>query len=144
MSHFRIQFNQFVKNTQKKTWENTPKLRKFACNTLHAHCYNLREFGLLWFLIAGWVSAVVLVRVALLAKIKLSRHIQMLVFYVIRAKSDPSFLTEWKLFLIIYMFFTWILICRLCRDYKKVSTKNSFGYQFATILIAQRLCNTTL
>ena len=46
--------------------------------------------------IAGWA---VLVRVALLAKIKLSRHVQMLVFYVIWAKSDPSFLTEWTLFL---------------------------------------------
>ena len=72
-----------------------------ACKTLHAHCYNLCVFGLLELnsYIAGWASAVVLVRVALLAKIKLSRHVQMLVFYVIWAKSDPSFLTEWTLFL---------------------------------------------
>ena len=48
---------------------------------------------------AGWASAVVLVWVALLAKIKLSKHIQMLAFYVIWAKSDPSSLTKWTLFL---------------------------------------------
>ena len=61
----------------------------------------------------------------------------MLVFNVIWAKSDPSFLTEWTLFLNIYMFFAWIFICRLHRDYKKVSTKISFSHQFATILMDQ-------
>ena len=35
------------------------------------------------------------------------------------------------------MFFTWIFICRLHRDYKKVSTKISFSHQFATILMDQ-------
>ena len=61
----------------------------------------------------------------------------MLVFNVIWAKSDPSFLTEWTLFLNIYMLFAWIFICRLHRDYKKVSTKISFSHQFATILMDQ-------
>ena len=68
----------------------------------------------------------------------------MLVFYVIGAKSDQSFLTEWTLFLIIHMFFAWIFICRLHRGYKKVSTKISFSYQFATILMDQLLCNVML
>ena len=44
-------------------------------------------------------------------------------YYFIWAKSDPSFLTEWTLFLNIYMFFAWIFICRLHRGYKNVSTK---------------------
>ena len=65
----------------------------------------------------------------------------MLVFNVIWAKSDSSFLTEWTLFLNIYMFFAWIFICRLHKDYKKVSTKISFSHQFATILMDQ---NNTL
>ena len=68
----------------------------------------------------------------------------MLVFYVIGAKSDQSFLTEWTLFLIIHEFFAWIFICRLHRGYKKVSTKISFSYQFTTILMDQLLCNVML
>ena len=42
------------------------------------------------------------------------------------------------------MFFAWIFICRLHRGYKKVSTKISFSYQFATILMDQLLSNVTL
>ena len=68
----------------------------------------------------------------------------MLLFYVTWAKSDPSFLTGWTLFLNIYMFFAGIFICRLHRGYKKVSTKISFSHQFATILMDQLLCNVTL
>ena len=68
----------------------------------------------------------------------------MLVFYVIWAKSDPNVLTEWTLFLNIYMFFVWIFINRLHRGYKKVSTKINFSYQFVTILMDQLLCNVTL
>ena len=67
----------------------------------------------------------------------------MLVFYVIWAKSDPNVLTEWTLFLNIYMFFMWIFINRLHRGYKKVSTKINFSYQFVTILMDQLLCNVT-
>ena len=67
----------------------------------------------------------------------------MLVFYVIWAKSDPNVLTEWTLFLNIYMFFVWIFINRLHRGYKKVSTKINFSYQFVTILMDQLLCNVT-
>ena len=44
----------------------------------------------------------------------------------------------------IYMIFAWIFIRRLHRGYKKVSTKISFSYQFATILMDQLLCNVTL
>ena len=65
----------------------------------------------------------------------------MLVFYVIWANSDPSFLTQWTLFLNIYMFLAWIFICRLRRGYKKVSTKISFSHQFANILMVQLLSN---
>ena len=68
----------------------------------------------------------------------------MLVFYVIWAKSDQNVLTEWTLFLNIYMFFVWIFINRLHRGYKKVSTKINFSYQFVTILMDQLLCNVTL
>ena len=68
----------------------------------------------------------------------------MLVFYVIWAKSDPNVLTEWTLFLNIYMFFMWIFINRLHSGYKKVSTKINFSYQFVTILMDQLLCNVTL
>ena len=67
----------------------------------------------------------------------------MLVFYDIWAKSDPNVLTEWTLFLNIYMFFMWIFINRLHRGYKKVSTKINFSYQFVTILMDQLLCNVT-
>ena len=54
------------KSTRKNTRENTRKFGKFACKTLHAGCYNLRVFGLVEFFIAGWASALVLVRVALI------------------------------------------------------------------------------
>ena len=43
------------KYTRKDTGENTRKLGKFACKTLHADCYNLRVFGLCEFLYR-WLS----------------------------------------------------------------------------------------
>ena len=124
------------KSTRKNTLENTRKLGKFACKTLHTSCYNLRVFGLLEFL-HRWLSEC---SCTCAGGFKLSRHVQMLAFNVIWAKSDPSFLTEWTLFLNIYKFFAWIFICRLQRDYKKVSTKISFSHQFTTILMDQLLC----
>ena len=85
-----------VKNTRKNTRENTRKLEKFACKSLLAG-YNLRLFGLLEFL-HRWLSECSCACAGggfnLLAEIKLSRHVQLLVSYVIWAKSDPSFLTE--------------------------------------------------
>ena len=87
------------KNTCKNTLENTCKFPN-----LHVKRYMHIVIICVYLVYlssnsAGWASAVVLVWVAFLAKIKLSRHIQMLAFYVIWAKSDPSFLTEWTLFL---------------------------------------------
>ena len=124
------------KSTRKNTLEKTRKLGKFACKTLHTSCYNLRVFGLLEFL-HRWLSEC---SCTCARGFKLSRHVQMLAFNVIWAKSDPSFLTEWTLFLNIYKFFAWIFICRLQGDYKKVSTKISFSHQFAIILMDQLLC----
>ena len=69
------------KNTRKNTPENTRKLEKFACKTLHAGCHNLRAFGLLEFL-HRWLNECGCTCAGgfnLLGKIKLSRHVQMLV-----------------------------------------------------------------
>ena len=48
-------WNTRVKNTRKNTRENTRKLGKRVCKSLHAGCYNLREFGLIEFL-HRWLS----------------------------------------------------------------------------------------
>ena len=89
----------WCKRPRKNTRENTRKLGKFACKTLYAHCNNLRVFGLLEFLHRSLRECSCTCAVSFVSKNQtFEAVVQMLVFYVICAKRNPSFLTERILF----------------------------------------------
>ena len=121
------------------TRENTRKLGKFACKTLHADCYNLRVFGL-FELLHRWLSECsctcaggLNMLASGLAFIKLSRHVQMLEFYVIGAKVDPSFLTKWTLFLI----FTWYSLESSLVDFTEVIKRFQLKLKSVSVINSQ-------
>ena len=96
------------KNTcETLVWKNYMQnyMRKYtqifliACKTLHAHCYNLCVFGLLEFLHCWLSERSCTCAGGFVSKNQTFKARSNVSISVIWAKSDPSFLTEWTLFL---------------------------------------------
>ena len=91
-------WNTRVKKHMQNYMRKYTQIFLIACKTLQAHCYNLCVFGLLEFLHCWLSERSCTCAGGFVSKNQTFKARQMLVFYVIWAKSDPSFLTEWTLF----------------------------------------------